>query len=112
MNIKKTTISATLLGITMIGLSGCGRTGEFKSQAKLGQPIVRAIEDYHTRTGSYPSSLDALSQKYSGWTYETFTNGAAISYVLRYRMGQGGVEYEPSRWLGSDKGHMIELNVK
>jgi hypothetical protein len=49
MNIKKTTISATLLGITMIGLSGCGRTGEFKSQAKLGQPIVRAIEDYHTQ---------------------------------------------------------------
>src|ERR1017187_7642420 len=100
MSIKKTTISATLLGITMIGLSGCGRTGEFKSQAKLGQPIVRAIEDYHTQTGSYPPSLDALPQKYSGWTYETFTNGTVIFYALKYRIGQGDVEYEPSGSVG------------
>jgi hypothetical protein len=112
MNIKKATISAVLLGITMTGLSGCGRTGEFKAQAKLGQPIVRAIEDYHTQTGSYPTSLDALPQKYNGWTYETFTNGTMISYALRYRMGQGGVEYEPSRWIGSDKGHPMLLDVR
>src|ERR1017187_5955984 len=113
MNIKKATISAVLLGITMTGLSGCGRTGEFKAQAKLGQPVVSAIEDYHTQTGSYPTSLDALPQKYSGWTYETYqnsTNGAVISYALRYRFGQGGVEYEPNRWIGGDKGHYVLLD--
>jgi hypothetical protein len=109
MNIKKATISAVLLGIAMTGLSGCGRKDEYKAQAKLGQPIVRAIEDYYTQTGSYPTSLDALPQKYSGWTYETSTNGW---YALRYRMGQGGVEYEPHRWIGGDKAHYVLLDVR
>jgi hypothetical protein len=114
MNIKKATISAVLLGIALTGLSGCGRTDEFKAQAKLGQPIVRAIEDYHTQTGSYPTSLDALPQKYSGWTYETLTNEGVISYALRYRMGQqGGVFYEPSHWLGgSNEAHIVLLDVR
>src|ERR1017187_1331245 len=111
MNIKKATISAVLLGIAMTGLSGCGRTEKFKAQAKLGQPIVRAIEDYHTQTGNYPTSLDALPQKYSGWTYQTFTNGAVIFYALKYRIGQGGVEYEPSRWVGgSNEAHIVLLD--
>jgi len=88
-----------------------------KAQAKLGQPIVRAIEDYYTQTGSYPTSLDALPQKHTGWTYETYTyqnstNGAVISYMLRYRFGRGGVEYEPNRWIGGDKGHYVLLDVK
>jgi Tfp pilus assembly protein PilV len=117
MNIKKTTISAVLLGIAMTGLSGCGRKDEYKAQAKLGQPIVSALEDYYTQTGSYPTSLDALPQKYSGWTYETYTyknstNGAEISYMLRYRFGKGGVEYEPNRWIGGDKGHYVLLDVR
>jgi hypothetical protein len=116
MNIKKATISAVLLGIAMTGLSGCGRKDEYKAQAKLGQPIVRAIEDYHTQTGNYPTSLDALPQKYSGWTYQTYqnsTNGAVISYALRYRHGKGGVEYEPNRWIGgSDNAHYMLLDVR
>ena len=117
MNIKKATISAVLLGIAMISLSGCGHKDEYKAQAKLGQQIVRAIEDYYTQTGSYPTSLDALSQKYSGWTYDTYTyqnstNGAEISYMLRYRFGKGGVEYEPHRWIGGDKGHYVLLDVR
>ena len=117
MNIKKATISAVLLGIAMTGLSGCGRKDEYKAQAKLGQPIVNAIVDYQTQTGNYPTSLDALPQKYSGWTYETYTyknstNGAEISYMLRYRFGKGGVEYEPNRWIGGDKGHYVLLDVR
>ena len=113
MNIKKATISAVLLGIAMISLSGCGHKDEYKAQAKLGQPIVRAIEDYYTQTGSYPTSLDALSQKYSGWTYETSTETATNGwYALRYRFSKGGVEYEPHRWIGGDKGHYVLLDVK
>ena len=97
----------------MAGLSGCKRTDKYKAQAELGQPIVRAIEDYHTRTGSYPTSLDVLSQKYTGWTYETSAETATNGwYALRYRFGKGGVEYEPSRWIGGDKGHYVLLDVR
>jgi len=113
MNTKKATISAVLLGIAVISLSSCGHKDEYKAQAKLGQPIVSAIEDYHTQTGSYPTSLDALPQKYSGWTYKTDQTTATNGwYALSYRIGQGGVEYEPRRWIGGDRGHYVLLDVR
>jgi hypothetical protein len=96
--------SAILLAVAMLALCGCSRTSEFKKQAELGQPIVRAIEDYHKQTGSYPASLDELHQKLSGWDYRTVTNGTAVSYSLRFYMGKGGVEYQPPDWIGNDEG--------
>jgi hypothetical protein len=88
----------------MLALSGCSRTSEFKAQAALGQPIVRAIEDYQKQNGIYPASLDELHQKLSGWDYRTVTNGAAITYSLRFYMGRGGIEYQPPDWIGNDEG--------
>jgi hypothetical protein len=101
--------SAILLAVAMLALSGCSRTSEFKAQAELGQPIVRAIEDYHKQTGSYPASLDELHQKFSGWDYRTVTNATAISYSVRFYMGRGGVEYQPPDWIGNDEGQKIVI---
>ncbi|HEX5400545.1 MAG TPA: hypothetical protein VFY06_15970 [Verrucomicrobiae bacterium] len=95
------------------------RTREFRAQAEAGQPIVRAIEDYHRQTGSYPASLTDLAPKYLptapdianesqhkhvGWDYRLVTNGAVVSYRLLYYMGRGGVEYDPPNWIGNDEG--------
>ena len=105
------------------GLAGVrwafGRERQFREQAERGQPIVRAIEDFRKETGSYPASLadlapkhlatvpeipDRSQHKYTGWDYRTVTNGAAVSYSLRYYMGRGGIEYEPPHWIGNNEG--------
>src|SRR5436190_2845629 len=80
----------------------------FRFKAQKGQPIVRAIEEFHRQTGNFPASLTNLTPKYlsavpdmpdrtqhkfSGWDYQIVTNGTAVSYTLRYYMGKGGVEY-------------------
>ena len=110
-------------------LSGCSRTDDFRARTVAGQPLVRAIEKYHSDTGSYPNSLSALVPKYltavpdtpdrsehkfTGWDYSLTTNGLAVSYALRYYMGRGGVEYEPPSWIGNDEGHrtVILSNAK
>jgi hypothetical protein len=88
------------------------RTKEFLAQAQAGQPIVQCIEQYRMKTGHYPPSLADLAPKHSsaqelftGWEYQTVTNGAVVSYTFRYYMGRGGVEYEPPNWIGNDEGH-------
>jgi hypothetical protein len=96
------------------------RTHEFRAKAREGQPIVRAIEQFRIQTGRYPASLTDLAPKYlptvpelpdesqhkfSGWEYQTATNGEAVSYRLSYYMGRGGVEYEAPNWIGNDEGH-------
>jgi hypothetical protein len=111
--------SANLLAAALIALSGCSRTSEFKAQAELGQPIVRAIEDYHKQTGSYPAALTDLAPQYLaaapdipdktqhksiGWDYSIVTNGTEITYSLRYYMGHGGIEYKMPDWIGDDEG--------
>ena len=105
-------------------VSGCSRTGEFTAQAQAGQPIVRAIEQFRKQTGSYPTSLADLAPKYlpripdtpnesqqklTGWEYLAVTNGAVVTYTLRYYMGRGGIEYEPPVWYGNDEGHRTVL---
>jgi hypothetical protein len=107
-----------LAGMIMF-LSGCGRTDEFRAQAQVGQPIVRAIEAFRKQTGSYPASLADLTPKFLPkvpdmpdgsphkirvWEYRTVTNGMVVSYTLRYYMGRGGIEYEPPIWFGNDEG--------
>jgi hypothetical protein len=107
------------LGILALRLM-FSRTREFRAQARAGQPIVRAVEEYRKRTGVYPQSLTELvpqylpnvpdlpdkeDSKWRGWDYQTVTNGTAVSYSLRYYLGRGGVEYEPPRWIGNDEGH-------
>jgi hypothetical protein len=96
------------------------RTREFRAQAQLGQPIVRAIEECRKQTGVYPNSLADLAPKYlptvpdlpdesnnkfSGWDYRAVTNGMVVSYSLTYFMGRGGVEYAPPKWIGNNEGH-------
>ena len=95
------------------------RTREFRAQAQLGKPIVRAIEQYKQDSGAYPSALSALVPTYlasipeipdeaegelEGWDYRTQTNGTAVTYSLSYYMGRGGVEYEAPVWVGNDEG--------
>jgi hypothetical protein len=104
----------------VVFLSACGRTGDFQAQARAGQPIVRAIEEYREQTGNYPASLtnlvpnylsavpgtaDLSSYKLAGWIYRTVTNGSLVSYNLRYYMGRGKVEYEPPNWIGNDESY-------
>ena len=111
--------SPALFAGAVILLSACSRTNEFREQARAGQPIVRAIEDYRRQTASYPPSLADLAPKYlaavpdtpdkpnrqfTGWDYSRVTNGTVISYTLRYYMGRGGSEYEPPNWIGNDEG--------
>jgi hypothetical protein len=101
-------------------LTGCSRAPEFLAQAQAGQPIVRAIDQYHTDKGSYPAFLsdlvpnylttapetpDESKHKFTGWDYRPVTNGLVVSYSLRFYMGKGGVEYEPPNWIGNDEGH-------
>ena len=93
------------------------RTHEFRAQAQAGQPIVRAIEDYHKQTGnslaelapSYlvtiPDRPDKSQHRLSGWEYRIVTNGTAVSYSLSYYLGRGGIEYEPPNWIGNHEGH-------
>jgi len=107
------------------GLAGVrwafGRERQFREQAELGQPIARAIEDFRVQTASYPASLaelvpeylptvpdmpDEARHKYRGWDYQTETNGAAVTYSLRYYMGRGGVEYRPPHWIGNNDGSL------
>jgi hypothetical protein len=105
-------------------LSACSRTAEFRAQAEAGQPIVQAIEKYHSDTGSYPESLSALvprylaavpetpdgsEHKFTGWDYTRTTNGLIVSFSLRYYLGRGGVEYEPPDWIGNDEGDRTVL---
>ena len=102
------------------------RTREFRAQAQVGQPIVRAIEEFRKQTGNYPSSLTDLVPKYLPrlpdpdmprrhrhisyvWDYYTVTNGTAVSYNLNCFMGKGGVDYDPPVWQGNDDGHKIFL---
>ena len=93
------------------------RTSEFRTQAKLGQPIVQAIDEYHKQIGNYPTSLADLTPKYLttlpdiGWYYQIITNGSTISYHLMYYMGKGGVEYVPSDWIGNDEGHKTVILI-
>ena len=97
-----------------------GRERSFRAQAELGQPIVRAIEQYRVQTGRYPASLAALvpdflslvpqvpdraQHQFSGWDYQTETNAGVVTYSLRYYLGRGGVEYRPPHWIGNDEGH-------
>ena len=108
----------------IVFFSACNRTGEFQAQAQVGQPIVRAIEDFRRQTGSYPASLadllpkylptipetpDKSQHKFNGWEYCKITNDVTITYTLRYYMGKGGVEYEPPVWFGNDEGHRTVL---
>ena len=98
------------------------QTSAFRAQAELGQPIVRAIEDFHGQSGVYPSSLTDLAPKYLatvsgipnesqhkfiGWEYRMVTNGMAVTCTLRHSMGKGGVEYEPPDWFRNDEGTRI-----
>ena len=100
------------------------RTREFRAQARAGQPIVRAVEDFRKQSGSYPSSLTNLVPQYlptlpdiqqeghykrGSWEYRVVTNGTSVSYSLRSYMGRGGVEYEPPIWTGNDDGHRTVL---
>jgi hypothetical protein len=117
--VAASSVIAGVCGILILRLM-FSRTREFRAQAHLGQPIVRAIEEYRKRTGVYPESLADLAPKYlptvpdlpdesnnkfGGWNYCTVTNGAIVSYSLRYYMGRGGVEYEPPKWIGNNEGH-------
>jgi type II secretory pathway pseudopilin PulG len=103
-------LSIILATIGLLLLTGCNRRAEFLAQAKAGQPIVKAIEDFRKETGEYPSSLAVLVAshpqiKIAGWEYAATTNGASISFSLRFYMGKGGVEYEPPNWIGNDEGN-------
>ena len=40
------------------------RTFEFREQARRGQPIVRAVDEFKKQTGEYPASLADLVPKY------------------------------------------------
>lgn len=100
------------------------RTREFRAQARAGQPIVRAIEDYRKQTGSYPASLGELAPQYlatlpeiqqegqyklGSWEYRLVTNGTAVTYSLRAYMGRGGVEYQSPHWVGNNEGQRTIL---
>jgi len=110
-------VAAVLYGLLYAGLD---RTRAFRAQARAGQSIVEAIDEFHRHTGRYPGSLAELVPDYlhaapdvpdrerhkdGGWDYGVVTNGLAVSYKLRYYMGRGGVEYEPPNWIGNDEGH-------
>ena len=100
------------------------RTPEFRAQAKIGQPIVQAIEAYYKQTGSYPDSLTNLAPKYlgtlpdvadpehgnvSGWDYHIVAGDKSYTYSLRFYMGRGGVEYMSPNWIGNDEGRRTIL---
>jgi hypothetical protein len=112
-------IIVVVCGILILRLM-FSRTREFRAQAKSGQPIVQAIEEYRKQTGVYPRSLtdlaprylptipdlpDESKNKFAGWDYRTVTNNMLASYGLSYYMGRGGIEYEPPIWIGNDEGH-------
>ncbi len=95
------------------------RTHEFRAQARLGQPIVAAIDEYKKYTGNYPASLTSLvptylpkmpeipdksKYKFGGWDYRLVKKGDEITYELSYYMGKGGIVYEPPNWIGVDEG--------
>jgi hypothetical protein len=63
-NMRAMKVSFRVVLVLLAVLSGCSRAPEFRAQALAGQPIVRAIENYRSDTGSYPESLAALVPKY------------------------------------------------
>ncbi len=96
------------------------RTREFRAQARLGQPIVHAIDQYKEDVGKFPKSLSDLVPKYlntlpelsnrenhkfEGWEYRVITNQQNTTYTVLYYMERGGVEYKPPNWYGNDEGH-------
>ena len=96
------------------------RTNEFCNQAKVGQPIVHAIEQFRRQEGRYPKTLAELVPEYlpaepnilnkdhgqyAAWEYSVITNGNNISFKLRCYMGRGGIEYDPPNWIGDNEGH-------
>lgn len=109
-----------IIGLFIFTALMLDRTREFRAQAELGQPIVRAIEQYHGNMGHLPPSITNLvpkyltqmpdtsnrqTHKYEGWEYAVATNGSEVTYTLRYYMGRGGVEYIHPNWYGNDEGH-------
>jgi hypothetical protein len=119
-------LMAVVLGVVgFIGLYAVlSRPFQFREQARRGQPIVRAIEEFKKQTGEYPVTLGDLVPKYlpeapetpdrpnhksEGWEYCTLTSGVTVTYRLRYYLGKGGVEYEPPVWLGNDEGRRTVL---
>jgi hypothetical protein len=121
-------VAASLLTLGICGIFLLrlmfSRTREFRAQATVGQPIVRAIESFRKATGGYPASLAELAPKYlpsvpdvpdesqhkfKGWDYRRVTNGVTISYSLRYYMGRGGIEYDPPTWFANNEGHRTVL---
>ena len=62
------------------------RTREFKAQAKLGQPIVRAIEEFRKQTGNYPPSLAELAPKYLPIAPDTIDLSKSKDTGWEYRM--------------------------
>lgn len=121
--ILKTALIVISLGFLCLWLAAhilLDRTREFRARARLGQPIVHAVDQFRAATGAYPPCLSNLypkyltaipdipnveSNKFEGWEYRTMTNGSETSFTLRYYMGRGGVEYEPPNWYGNDEGH-------
>jgi hypothetical protein len=126
--ILKTQASFLLLIGAMLFLPACDfdRSRAFRKKVKEGTPIVRAIEQFHKDTGSYPASVAELAPKYLSaevatnvvnfphpfrrWGYYTFANGEAVSYSLTYFMGKGGVDYTPPNWTGDNDGHRMVID--
>jgi hypothetical protein len=122
-SIRAFVVAAGVAGVVLLGLYDwlISHTVEFRMRAHLGQPIVRAVEQFRKETGSYPASLVSLAPKYlptvpdmpdqskhkfDGWDYRLVTNGVAISYGLSYYMGKAQLQYEPPTWVGEiDGGH-------
>src|ERR1043166_6079344 len=92
-----------VMGALFLGILGLylvvTRAIEFRVQARRGQPIVRAIEQFNKQMGAFPASLadlapkylpqvpdmpDRVQHKFGGWDYRTTTNGTVLSYSLRY----------------------------
>ncbi len=128
--ILKTTLILMVMFFCSLWLSArlfFDRTQEFRLQAKMGQPIIKAINQFKNDTGQLPSSLTNLYPKYlprlpdlpdkqarklSGWEYFPVTNGPETTFVLRFYMGRGGVEYMPTNWFGNTEGQrkVLKLN--
>jgi hypothetical protein len=102
------------------------RTAEFRAQAKVGQRVVRGIEEFRKDTGQYPASLDELVPKYlpavairpvampyhmKVWSYWTSTNDGTVSYGLYCYMGKADVEYNPPNWVANDDGNYRTLSI-
>jgi hypothetical protein len=102
------------------------RTAEFRAQAKVGQRVVRGIEQFRKDTGQYPASLAELVPKYlaedaikpersryyiKNWEYWTSANNGTVSYGLYCYMGKADVEYNPPNWVANDDGNFRTLSI-